>query len=82
MKKNGVFVFHSFRCFTCRDHIKNLKEHITHFYTMDYDDDVDYYESIGITITPTTVVYKDDVVVHSQIGMLFQTQINKLLGYL
>jgi thioredoxin-like negative regulator of GroEL len=81
-KKNGVYVFHSFRCWTCRDHIEELKKHIGHFYTFDYDTDVDFCESLGILMTPTTVVYKNDIEICHFQGMLFETQIDKLLGFL
>ena len=82
MKKDGVFVFHSFRCWTCKDHIKELQDKISYFYTIDYDADVDLYETYGIKMTPTTVVYKNDVKVYQQVGMLFETQINQLLEHL
>lgn len=82
MKKNGVFVFHSFSCWTCSSHIDNLKERLGHFYTIEYEMDVDYFESIDVLSTPTTIVYKDNIPVYQKSGMLFESQINDMMGFI
>lgn len=82
MQKNGVFVFHSFSCWTCSDHIENLKGSVDFFYTVEYELDVDYFESIGIDATPTTIVYKNNEKLYQKSGMLFETQINDMLRFM
>lgn len=78
-EKNGIFVFHSFRCWTCETHIKTLHEEISDFICVDFDSDPDYFETQGINSTPTTIFYKNDMVVYKQTGMMFTKQISELL---
>lgn len=77
LKKNGIFVFHSFSCWTCSHHIAEFSK-MFEFDSVEVDSDIDYYESIGITITPTTRVYKNNEVVWEMTGMLFDSQIDKM----
>lgn len=79
IKKNGIFVFHSSSCYTCKDHIQNLKAHVNYFYTIEYEEDVDFYIGIGIESTPSTIVYKDNKIVYKKNGMMFDTQINEMV---
>lgn len=79
--KNGVYVFHSPGCFTCEEHIKNMEEYITHFNLIEVDD-IDFYESIGIKLTPCTIVFKKDVELFRKQGAFFNKQINELREYI
>lgn len=77
-KRNGVFVFHSSSCWTCDYHIENLERFVS-FYSIDIEEDYDYYETnFGITTVPVTRIYQDGVVVWEMIGALFESQINEM----
>jgi hypothetical protein len=76
-KKHGVYVFHAPGCFTCETHIKSMDEHIGNYNLIEVDD-VDYCESIGITLTPCTLVFKNDKEIFRKQGAFFITQIEEL----
>lgn len=82
MIKNGVFVFHSSGCFTCEEHIKTMEEQILHYYLIETSDDVDYFESIGINLTPCTVVYKNNEELWRKQGAFFTLQLDELRKYI
>lgn len=78
MEKNGVFVFHSSHCFTCEEHIKTMSEKVVYFYLIETGEDVDYFESIGIRLTPHTRLYKNNEVVWKDQGAFYNLQIENL----
>lgn len=75
-KKNGIYVIYSSSCNTCSDHMNKLSKHFS-FYSIDYDSDIDYFESIKV-IPPTTILYKNNEIAWSIIGMMFDKQISEL----
>ena len=78
MKKNGVFVFHSLHCFTCEEHIQTMIREVKDFFLIDTGEDIDYIESLGIRLTPHTRYYKNDKVLWSKQGALYNLQIKEL----
>lgn len=82
MKKNGVFVFHSSGCFTCEEHIKTMNEQIIHYNLVETTQDVDYFESMNILLTPCTVVYKNDVEIWRKQGAFYTLQLDELRKYI
>lgn len=82
LNKDGIFIFYSEKCLTCHDHILEMKSHFPEFFIVNYDLDVDYYESIGITQTPLTVVYKSNENIYQKAGMFFDLQLKELRRHL
>ena len=81
-KKDGVYVFTSPNCFTCKDHVENFQKYLSDFYVLPTSEDIDFFESIGIKLTPTTRVYKNNNLVHSVEGMIFDKQFEELRKHL
>ncbi len=77
-RKDGVYVFSSPNCFTCRDHVENFQKYMSGFFVVDTSEDLEFYESIGIKIAPTTRVYKRDELKHTVEGMVFEKQFKEL----
>lgn len=77
-KKDGVYVFHSSGCFTCEEHIKNMIDEFNHFFLIETSDDIEYFESINIVLTPCTILYKNDKEIWRKQGAFYNKQINEL----
>ena len=82
LNKDGIFIFHSEKCWTCHNHIQEMKKLFPELFIIHYDNDVDYYESIGITQTPLTAIYRSNENIYQKAGMLFDTQLDELRRYL
>ena len=52
------------------------------FFVVDTSEDLEFYESIGIKIAPTTRVYKRDELKHTVEGMVFEKQFKELKEYI
>lgn len=81
-KKDGVYVFSSPGCFTCRDHVEKFQTYMNDFFVLDTSEDLEFYESIGIKIAPTTRVYKKNELKYSVEGMVFEKQFKELKEYI
>lgn len=75
---DDIYVFHSPGCWTCQDHLENFEKHFPDFVLVDVSFDYDYFESIGVTLTPVTRMYKNGEVVYECSGMMFDTQIEEM----
>lgn len=80
--KDGVYVFTSPNCFTCKDHVENFQKYLSNFYVLPTTEDIEFFESIGIKLVPTTRVYKNDKVVCSVEGMVFDKQFDEIRRFL
>jgi hypothetical protein len=80
--QDGVYVFESAGCNTCKDHIKQFQNFMKDFYIVPTKEDPGFFESIGIRITPTTRVYKSGKMLWNKEGVLFDTQLDEMRKYL
>ena len=81
-KKDGVYIFESPGCFTCEHHIEEFQKFMKDFFVISTKEDPEFFESIGIEITPTTRIYKKNSMVWEKSGMLFDTQIEEMRKFL
>jgi hypothetical protein len=55
-----------------------MREQVLYFYLVETGEDVDYYETLGIHLTPHTRLYKNNVIVWSGQGAFYNLQIENL----
>ncbi len=80
--KNGVYIFISPGCFTCEFHLEEFKKQMNGFYIISTMEDPAYFSDIGIEITPTTRIYKQDKLIWSKDGVLFDSQLEDMRKFL
>ena len=81
-RKEGIYVFHSPGCFTCEHHIEIFSKHFSNFYMISTMEDPEYFESIGIKLTPETRIYKNNDLIFRKDGVMFDTQLDEMRKYL
>ena len=81
-RHDGIYVFYSPNCFTCEFHIEKFSKQFPTFYAISTSEDIEYFDSIGIKITPTTRIYKSGNLVWEKDGMLFDEQLEEMRKYL
>lgn len=81
-KKDGVYIFSSPECKTCSDHITNFNKYMNDYFVLHTSEDPEYFEQLGIRLTPETRVYKKNELVWSKNGMLFDSQFDELRKFL
>lgn len=81
-KKHGIYIFESPGCFTCSYHIEEFSKHFSEFYIISTLEDPAYFEFIEIGITPTTRIYKNDKLIWTKEGVLYDTQLDEMRKFL
>lgn len=82
--KNGVYIFYIDECIVCDEYLQALREsniNTKKWYLVNCDEDEEYYmDKHMLKDMPTTRLYKDNVIMWERSGILYDVQINEMLG--
>lgn len=82
--KNGNYVFIVKDCWLCREYLRELRRQridTRDWYLIDCAQDEDYYMDFHyLKDMPTTRVYKNNVIMYEKSGVLYEKQLNEMLG--
>lgn len=84
MEKTGNFVFTSNDCFLCREYMRELKKNnvdTSSWYLVNVSDDIEFYSWHYLASMPVTRVYKENVIMHEQGGVLYRKQLKIVTDY-